>query len=111
MSLTTEELMRMPWTIKGPTLRRPTDGSEEWWDILVEELPDFFVAGDTRDQVIEEYPDALYSFLATYAHPEELPPVPIAVLWRWLASLTQPTATAGNPQSSTNVDVWGTKPA
>jgi hypothetical protein len=94
MSPTLETLLRMPWTIQGPT--ECYLGYQHWYEIRVAELSDFFVAGATWDECANGYLDALESFLASYTEHGETPPVSPAVLWRWLGLLTSPAATTSN---------------
>jgi predicted RNase H-like HicB family nuclease len=56
-------------------LERDEHGNE-WWEIRIEELPDFFVAARTRDEAIAEAAPALAAFLESYLGRGELPPLP-----------------------------------
>lgn len=96
---TLEELLQMPWGVRGP--QRCADNSGEWYEIRVEELPEFFVADTTREKVLDEYVPALTAFLASYTEHGETPPVSPAVLWGWLAAARRPGMRTG----STSVDV------
>lgn len=100
--VTAAQLYRLPWTIQGPTHRTDEHGNQ-WWEIRVAELPEFFVAGETRDEAMTDYPDALTAFLGSYEAEGRLPPIPTDTLWRWLVSLTgDSTTTTG----STNSGGW-----
>jgi len=82
------DLVSLPWTIRGPRQE------DDCWIIRIDELPDFLVAGWTRDAVLSEYTPALEAFLASYIEHGEFPPVLIGRLWEWLALAYQPLATA-----------------
>jgi len=51
------------------------------WEIRVEELPEFFVAGETRDEVLREYLPALEAYLDSFIEAKELPPLPQHGRW------------------------------
>lgn len=68
------QLMRMPWNYQGP--RRVVDEGEEHWELRIEELPDFFVAGRSHEEVLNDTPDALRTFLESYLLRGETPPTP-----------------------------------
>lgn len=87
-----KDLMWLPWGIRGPTFCRDEHGNE-WWEMRVEELPGFLVANETREGVMNDYTDALESFLASYTEHGELPPVPTSVLWDWLLATVRPVTT------------------
>ncbi len=91
---TAAQLYRLPWAIQGPT-RRTDEHDNRWWEIRIAELPEFFVAGETRDEVMNDYPDALTTFLEGYTERNELPPIPVDTLWRWLVMLSSPGTTEG----------------
>jgi predicted RNase H-like HicB family nuclease len=75
---TLDELMDLPWTWQGPREVRD-DGTH--WEIQVAELPDFFVAGESYDEVLRELPTALRAFLASYLDRGETPPIPKHPEW------------------------------
>jgi len=77
---TIDELVRLPWTWQGPTLRKEDDA--EYWELRIAELRDFFVAGETRDEVVWEALPALRGFLDSYLSNGELPPLPQPTSWR-----------------------------
>ncbi len=78
---TLDQLVAMQWTWHGPS-RVESDGSVHW-EMTVEELPDFFVAATTYDEVIAELRPALRAFLQSYAERGEAVPVPAnPTLWQ-----------------------------
>lgn len=70
---TLDGLMRLPWTLLGPE-RIDEDGG--YFAIRIAELPDFFVAGESEEEVNAEFTDALRAFLESYTARGELPPLP-----------------------------------
>ena len=77
--MTIQELMMQRWSVRGPTQVAHDDASH--WEIRVDELPDFFVAGATREEVLGEYLDALRAFLLTYVEADEVPQLPPNDTW------------------------------
>jgi predicted RNase H-like HicB family nuclease len=69
-----ESLMKKPWTRVGPTKVEDPEGT--YFEIRIDELPDFFVAGLTPEEAISEFPDALRAFILSYLHRDEFPPLP-----------------------------------
>jgi predicted RNase H-like HicB family nuclease len=68
-------MVGLPWQWVGPVHESDSSGNE-WWEIRVRELPDFFVAAPTRKAAIAEVGTALEAFLESYAAHGELPPLP-----------------------------------
>ena len=76
-----DELMGMPWSWQGP--REVTEDGQTHWELTVRELPDFFVAGRSREEVLVEALPALTAFLGSYLENNETPPLPTALnSWR-----------------------------
>jgi len=67
-----EAFTRLPWTWLGPTEVREDDGIH--YEMRVAELPNFFVAGESQEEVQSEREDALHAFLASYVERDETPP-------------------------------------
>lgn len=81
VNLTLDQLVAMRWTWHGP--RRVESGGSVHWELTIEELPDFFVAATTYDEVIAELRAALRAFLQSYLERGETPPLPPdPTLWR-----------------------------
>ncbi len=76
---TVKQLLRMPWTFQGPTR---VDVDPPHYELRVVELPDFFLAGETHEEVLNDLRPALETFLASYVEHGEDPPIP-ADLERW----------------------------
>lgn len=74
MNPTLDQLVAMRWTWHGPR-RVESDGSVHW-ELTIEELPDFFVAASSYDEVIAELRPALRAFLQSYVERGEAPPFP-----------------------------------
>ena len=72
-------LLAMGWTYLGPT--RVQDEGDAWWEIRIGELPDFFVAGRNRTEVLQELRPALTAFLSSYLEAGDEVPIPRP---RWL---------------------------
>src|SRR5690349_20134700 len=69
------ELLRLQWTWHGPALVQEA-GSDPHFELRVRELPEFFVAGRTREEVLVASGPALYAFLLSYVDHQEVPPLP-----------------------------------
>lgn len=78
--LTAAQMVAFPWAWQGPgrTPQRDAHGNE-WFEIRIVELPDFYVAAPTADQVIAEAGPALEAFLDSYLQEGEQPPLPASV--------------------------------
>ena len=63
----------MRWTWHGPTEVREEDGA--YFEMRIVELPGFFVAGETADEVQRERGEALRTYLASYVDRGEVPPI------------------------------------
>lgn len=75
--MTADEMIGLPWTWRGP--REVKDEEGEYWEVRIEELPDFCVFGETPDEVIRELIPSLRAFLESYIEhgdPVPLPPLP-----------------------------------
>lgn len=82
----TRNLLTLPWGYVGP--HRVVEEGEEHWEIRIRELPEFFVAGATRDEALNELRPALRAFLESYVDRGETPPVPEDIN-RWKVELLQ----------------------
>jgi predicted RNase H-like HicB family nuclease len=86
MSMSTDVLrahMRAGWSWIGPT---PVGDPEhpDYYELRIQELPDFFLAGETLDELYAELRPALRAFFESYAERgEPLPPLPR----KWIVSL------------------------
>jgi predicted RNase H-like HicB family nuclease len=68
-------MMRLRWGWQGPTeVREPNE--DPFFEIRIRELPDFFVAGKTREEVLVASAPALRAFLESYTDAGEMPPLP-----------------------------------
>ena len=72
--MTLKEMSTLPWTWQGPTHVADEDG--ERWELTIAELPDFFLAGANRDEVLAEAGAALRAYLRTYVDRNETPRLP-----------------------------------
>jgi hypothetical protein len=70
--VTSGVLVALPWSWQGPTHMRDAEGNE-WWEIRVAELEDFYVAAPTHEQAIAEAGPALEAFLDSFENREEMP--------------------------------------
>lgn len=75
LKLTAGQMVSLPWRWQGPSHEKDPHGNE-WWEVRIEELPDFFVAAPTHDAAIVEAGPALEAFLESYVSEGELPPMP-----------------------------------
>jgi predicted RNase H-like HicB family nuclease len=86
------QLMVMPWSIHGP--RKVIEEGSTHWEIKIQELPDFFVAATSRDEVLREYHGALQAYLQSYTDRQQVPPLPKEQNVWWVfspAKVEQPT--------------------
>ncbi len=83
-----EDLMQQPWTWIGP--RFVQDPAGDHFEMRIAELPDFFVAGDSAEEIKREAPDALRAFLGSFVSEGELPPLPVR-LWEIQVFIPQRT--------------------
>ena len=82
--LNPQELVRLPWSIRGPSRIEDEHGTVHY-AMRILELPDFFVAGATESEVLYEFRDALLAFLDSYIREGEVPPLPKGDPVRFLA--------------------------
>jgi predicted RNase H-like HicB family nuclease len=71
-------MVALPWAWVGPTKEKDEHGNV-WYELRVEELPDFFVAAESEEAAIAEAGAALESFLESYLKTGEAPPLPKAL--------------------------------
>ncbi|MFN0178963.1 MAG: type II toxin-antitoxin system HicB family antitoxin [Gemmatimonadales bacterium] len=71
--MTLGDWRRLPWTFEGPGLLPDADGC---YVIRIQELPGFVAAGQSREEVFADLPEALEEFLASYLEYGEIPPQP-----------------------------------
>ena len=89
------ELLRMPWSFVGP--RRIVEDDSQWWEIRIRELPGFLVAGESRDEVMNDLREGLQSFLASYLDHGDEPPIPERAA-EWRVSLVKRGPPPPNPR-------------
>jgi len=80
--MTVPDMLRLPWRWRGPTQVSDQAGNAHF-ELRIDELPDFFVAAPTRDQVLAECTGALAEFLQSYADYQEMPPQPANPVPTW----------------------------
>ena len=79
--LTLEQLVKLPWSWQGPT--RVESEGEVHWELRIAELPDFFLAGENYDEVLQELRPALRAYLRSYLDRSQEPPLPLHPdLWK-----------------------------
>jgi predicted RNase H-like HicB family nuclease len=85
--------VRAGWTWIGPTPVGDPD-RPDYYELRIEELPDFFLAGTTLDELYTELRPALRAFFESYAERDEpLPPLPHKWAVSIRARLQRPAAT------------------
>lgn len=100
-----ESLMAEPWNWIGPNEVRDPEGA--YFEKRVLELPDFFVAGRTREEVEGEALEALKAFLQSFLDRNELPPRP----GQWvIVAHGQVADPAPEPEKSVNAGEPGVFP-
>jgi len=72
--MTLEQLLLLPWTWDGPTVVHDPEGI--YWEVRIQELPEFFVAAPTENELREELVPALAAFLRSYIDRGQEPPRP-----------------------------------
>lgn len=55
-------LLNKGWSYVGPF--QVQDTGDSWWELRITELPDFFIAGENRVEVLQELRPALRAFLS-----------------------------------------------
>jgi hypothetical protein len=97
-AMSLDDMLQLSWTWDGPRRVESTeDGS--YYEIRVKELPEFFVAGATADEVIAGSLPALRSFLQSFIDHGEQPPLPAGRLRRWLTGRPTVRAAAVAPRA------------
>src|SRR4051812_15803250 len=95
--LTIDEMMRLRWGWQGPVQVRET-GGDTYFEIRIAELPEFFVAGATREEVLSGAGPALRSFLQTYLDAGDPLPLPADRQVSWMVRLPVTTLPRSLPQ-------------
>lgn len=76
------ELAALPWTYVGPV--RVEEDDQVWFELRIEELPDFYLAAATAEEIYHELGPALVSFIVSYLeHGDPLPKPPVRWLFGW----------------------------
>lgn len=78
--MTSDEMIGLPWSWRGPSQVEDDEGV--YWELRIDELPDFCVFGGTRDEVARELISALRAFLESYDEHGDTVPLP-ALLDQW----------------------------
>jgi predicted RNase H-like HicB family nuclease len=82
-AMTVGDMMHLGWTWQGPLeVREP--GEDPYFEIRIRELPEFFVAGRTREEVLVASAGALRAFLQSYLDADTTPPLPANQQPSWL---------------------------
>ncbi len=105
--MTLNEIVGLPWSWEGP--REVTEDGDTHFELTVRELPDFFVAADSRDAVLSEARPALAAFLQSYLENGEIPPLPVGD--RWHVTLISGNVARSASHLTTVVPVPGPKTA
>lgn len=81
--MNSQELLCLPWTYR---VNPVVDGDVRYFELRIDELPDFFVALEPGQNVAAELQDALASFVESYTALGEMPPMPArSRVHRWIA--------------------------
>jgi predicted RNase H-like HicB family nuclease len=81
-AMTVAEMMRLAWSWTGPA--EVTEAGSSHFEIRIGELPDFFVAGVTREEALASAGPALRAFLQSYVDHGEEPPLPSEGSMAWV---------------------------
>jgi hypothetical protein len=97
VGLTMSDMVRLPWHWHGPKRIQDPDG--EYYELRIEELPDFFLAAPTRDQVLTACAQALAAFLHSYLDHGETPPFPAGSVPGWRVTDARVTTAERVPEA------------
>lgn len=90
--LTLEEMLSLPWNWQGPKHISEQDGSEHY-EMRIGELPDFFLAGTSEKEVLDELLPALRAYLQSHIARGETVPSPAAMgTWQFVVLRKRPVA-------------------
>jgi len=79
--LTLEQVVSLPWKWLGPT--RVEGEGDVHWELRIAELPDFLLAGENHEEVLQQLRPALRAYLRSYLDRGQQPPLPSRPdLWR-----------------------------
>lgn len=81
--MTMADLLRLSWGWSGPALAEEP-GCDPHFELRIAELPDFFVAGRSREEVLAASQPALKAFLQSYLDHGEEPPLPANQTPSWI---------------------------
>lgn len=77
------EMLAQPWNWQGP--KRVLDEAGEHYEMRIAELPDFFLAAKTREELFTELLPALGAYLHSFVDRGETVPSPAASgTWRFI---------------------------
>ena len=77
--LNVKQMLDLPWSWKGP--KEVVEGDSKHYEMRIEELSDFFLAGASHDEVLRELRAALEAYLGSYLERGEQPPLPSGGRW------------------------------
>jgi predicted RNase H-like HicB family nuclease len=83
--MTLQEMLLLPWTW-SEVGRQVTDGVDEYLR-TIDELPGFFVAAASPDELYEEMAPALEAYLQSFVDRDEEPPLPNPGRQEWVFRL------------------------
>ncbi len=81
--MTLDEMMGLAWGWMGPAEVHESGGTPHF-EIRIRELPDFFVAGRSREEALAGSRPALRAFLQSYLDHGEAPPLPARRTVSWV---------------------------
>lgn len=70
-----DDLMHLAWTFRGPLEVNDSEGQAHW-EIRIAELAGFFLAAQTKEEVIRDLKPAMRAFFQSYLDHGELPSLP-----------------------------------
>jgi predicted RNase H-like HicB family nuclease len=73
--MTAKDYVGLPWVWLGPT-EHSDDAGNVWWEVRVQELPDFLVAEESPEAARAAVGEALEAFIDSYLSRGETPPEP-----------------------------------
>ena len=102
--MTSDEMIRLPWSWRGPS--RVEDDEGVYWELRIDELPDFCLFGETQDEVVRELTSALRAFLESYVEHGDTVPLPrLLDQWEFRSHVAEvlmassPEAPEGQPRT------------
>jgi len=81
--MTLDELLRLTWSWGGPV--EVVEDGDTHFEVRVTELPEFYAAGATKQEAIENAIPSLRAYLLSFLENDDMPPLPAqAPTWQFV---------------------------